>query len=786
MPKPNQPREQLILDTIINHLPAMVFYKNLEGVYVAANQMFCKQLGTSPEMIVGKTDYDFYEEKRANDYRESDLQLIRTGEIIEGFEEEITVNEEKRIYATRKVLIKDEEEKPTGIIGLVYDVTETHRIQEELLESRTRYKYTYEMFRMMADNLPDLIWAKDLKKRYLFTNQAVCDKLLMATDTGEPIGKTDLFFAQRERGLKPQDLSWHTFGEICSDSDDEIITNKREGKFEESGNVRGKFMFLDVNKAPILDAEGRMVGIVGSGRDITNEKKVEKELATVNERNMAILRALPDSMFLYDKHGNFLDCYASDPGNLIAPVEQIIGHNISEFYSQSIVKEVKKVIHDCIQLKEVITLEYELELNGVINYYESRYAFIDENQVLSISRNITDRKLLQKEIVTAKEKAENSDRLKSTLLNNMSHELRTPLNGILGFSEILVNELGSLEFAEMASHINNSGKRLMRTLDSIMQLSQLESGINALNLQEASPDQLLNQIMETYFPQARMKGLYLELREVPSKSGYLDLFFFIQSVTNILDNAIKFTREGGVSIIVSERFSEGERWLSVTIEDTGIGISKENMQVIFEEFRQISEGHNRGFEGTGIGLTIAKKMIHLMGGTIEAKSKIGKGTQFIIQLPFPEHYESSLSETATNSRQSENPVNPGLLSTAPPSVLLVEDNDVNMQLTLAYLKQHYRMDWAADGPMAIEKSKKNRYAAILMDINLGVGMDGIQATQAIRKIKGYEQIPIIALTGYTLFGDRERLIESGCSGYLPKPFTKKEILDILSKMLIND
>lgn len=783
MPKSTQTNEQLILDTIINHLPAMVFYKNLEGVYMAANNKFCKQLGTTPEQIVGKTDFDFYDRERALNYQQSDIQIISTGEKIEGFEEEITVEGEKRIYATRKVRIEDNEGKPTGIIGLVYDVTETNRIQEELLESRAKYKYTYEMFRLMADNMPDLLWAKDLKKKYLFANKAICDKLLIADDTSEPIGKTDIFFAKRERAKQPQNPAYHTFGEICSDSDEVIFKNKSEGKFEEYGNVRGQFIFLDVNKAPIIDSEGNMIGIVGSARDITKEKQIEKDLARVNERNKAILKALPDLMFLYDREGTFLDCYASDPEQLLAPADQVIGHNIAEFFSPNFVKNVKKVIINCISTKEVQTMEYELEVNGKINFYESRHSYVDENQVLSISRNITDRKQLQQEILAAKEKAEESDRLKSTLLNNMSHELRTPLNGILGFSEILTQELASSEYSEMAKHINNSGKRLMRTLDSIMQLSQLESGVNALNLQEAFPDKLFSQMMEIYLPQARSKGLYLELREVPSDQGFIDLFFFVQAITNILDNAIKFTREGGVSITVRQFMKTSQRFLSIIIEDTGIGITNENIQIIFDEFRQVSEGHNRGFEGTGIGLTIARKMILLMDGTIAVQSKIGKGTQFFIELPFPEQKQIPFKQVLKHDGETAETLNKGMVSSTQQIILLVEDNEVNMQLTHAYLKQSYQMDWAPDGPMAIEKAKRKKYSLILMDINLGLGMDGIQATQAIRKIPGYENVPIIALTGYTLFGDRERLIEGGCTGYLSKPFTKSEILKVLGPIL---
>gem|GEM_PF-7079095 len=141
----------------------MVFYKDLDGKYIAANNSFCRQLGTSPTLIVGKTDFDFYETERADKYLQTDLAVIKSGQSFDGFEEEITVDGKPKVYTTRKVLAKDDNDQPCGIIGLVYDVTKTYRTEEELIESRTRYKYMYEMFRLMADNIPDLLWAKDLK-----------------------------------------------------------------------------------------------------------------------------------------------------------------------------------------------------------------------------------------------------------------------------------------------------------------------------------------------------------------------------------------------------------------------------------------------------------------------------------------------------------------------------------------------------------------------------------------------------------------------------------------------
>jgi len=784
--KPSQlTNEQIVLDTIINNIPAMVFYKNLQGEYIAANQMFCKQLKTTPQDIIGKTDFDFYEVERAEHYRQSDIEVIQSNGSIEGFEEEIRIDEENRIFATRKVLIRDQGGDPSGIIGLVYDVTQSRKTEQDLLESRTRYKYTYDMFRLMADNIPDLLWAKDLRKRYLFVNKAVCEKLLITEDTEEPIGKTELFFVERERQSHPEETERHTFGGTCGDSDEVTISTKAPGQFEEFGNIKGQYLYLDVNKAPILDDDGNIIGIVGSGRDITKQKLIEKELHNLNQRNRAILEALPDLMFLFDTEGNFLECYASNSEDLLVPPDEIIGKNISDFFGKELSQRTLGMIGRCLATRTIQTMEYEVENQGEKFFFEARGVMVDEQKVLCISRNITDVKNLQFDLIEARDKAEESSRIKTILLNNMSHELRTPLNGILGFSEILCNEINSAEHVEMSKHINNSGKRLMKTLDSIMQLSQLESGSKALQTQEVKIENALRSIVETFEFQARNKGLYFEVRNNVTLPGHLDNFFFIQSISNLIDNAIKFTREGGISIDISDRVRGGERWLSIDIEDTGIGISHDHKKLIFEEFRQASEGQNRSFEGTGLGLTIAKKMIDLLGGEISLESRIGKGSLFKIQLPFPEKHSDAEPMLRTSQRPTSTSKPLPSSRSEKPYILLVEDNEINMQLTEAYVKNSYNLEWAHDGPTGVEMAKNRRYDAILLDINLGPGMDGLQAIQLLRKIEGYESVPIIALTGYTLFGDKDRVLRGGCNEYIAKPFSRAEILRILAQNVIH-
>ncbi len=209
-------------------------------------------------------------------------------------------------------------------------------------------------------------------------------------------------------------------------------------------------------------------------------------------------------------------------------------------------------------------------------------------------------------------------------------------DNILGFSEILKHEITGPEHNEMAAHILDSGKRLMKTLNSIMMLSQLESGYNQLQTDHIDVNQELECIVGSFYSQVNEKGLYLKYKKNKSSHGFIDSNLFSQIISNILENAIKFTHQGGVAIHSKICKINSSRHLLMTITDTGIGISEANQKLIFEEFRQASEGNKRSFEGTGLGLTIAVKMVNLLAGKIELESSLGFGSEFKISLPFPD------------------------------------------------------------------------------------------------------------------------------------------------------
>ena len=257
----------------------------------------------------------------------------------------------------------------------------------------------------------------------------------------------------------------------------------------------------------------------------------------------------------------------------------------------------------------------------------------------------------------------------------------------------------------------------------------------------------------------------------------LDRRMFIQIIENLINNAIKYTNIGKVNITARKKIENDNEFCIVEIEDTGIGIQSENIDIIFEPFRQISEGNTRNFEGTGLGLTITKKFVELLGGNIFVTSKLGTGSKFTIKFPSavnpPEKEYNANGEKGF--KMEERKMNN--------SLLLVENDMPSIDIIKIYLQDRYVVDAAIDGLTALQMAEKKIYHAILMDIDLGFGMNGLEVAQKIKKIKGYENIPIIAVTAYAMLGDREKFLSAGCTHYIAKPFDKFALVELLEEIL---
>ena len=264
-------------NALLDNFPFLVWLKDTQSNFLAVNETFARSFGyDTVDKLLGKTDLDIASPEMADAYRRDDQEVLRTGKP-KTVEEMLFIDGREVCMETHKspVIIDGD---VVGTVGFAMDITERRQVHQALAESEDKSRQIASLLRLMCDNVPDMIWAKDLDKRYVFANEAYCRQVLNAVDTREPNGKTDLFFAERERTAHPENPEWHTFGELCQQSDAATLERGAPSSFEESGYVRGVFTVLEVMKAPFHDRDGRLIGIVGSARNVTARKQFDAEL----------------------------------------------------------------------------------------------------------------------------------------------------------------------------------------------------------------------------------------------------------------------------------------------------------------------------------------------------------------------------------------------------------------------------------------------------------------------------------------------------------------------------
>ncbi len=411
-------------------------------------------------------------------------------------------------------------------------------------------------------------------------------------------------------------------------------------------------------------------------------------------------------------------------------------------------------------------------------------AYLEEGEIAGMMIDVTEQKRILKDLEEARKRAEESDRLKTSLLANMSHELRTPMNSILGFSELLLNDSKDPETLFYSKKILGSGKRLMNTLQAILELADMETTRSKILFKEVDLHEVLSSVLSPFQPQASEKGLYLMTEIDTRHKAWGDENLLKLVFQNLIDNAFKFTIAGGITVETTLKKSDGENWALIRFKDTGIGIDSESFEQIFQEFRQASEGYDRRYEGTGLGLTLSNKMIQLMGGKITIESKVGLGSTFTVWLSVLSAGSKPTDKAMSQSQESQVlPVQETPSLQELPVVLVVEDNEDNAEIVKLFLKSKYRIDRASDRTTALKMAENKQYKAVLLDINLGIGMNGLQIVRELRSQKSYQNTPIIAITGYTMAEDRDKIMSAGCSHYIAKPFTKSIIVNVMAQAM---
>ncbi|MFA5803474.1 MAG: PAS domain S-box protein [Melioribacteraceae bacterium] len=666
---------------------------------------------------------------------------------------------------------KDETGNLIGSVGILNDITERKQAEEILSNERT-------LLRTIIDFIPDAIYAKDINGRKILANKTEI-QLSGRNGEDEVIGKTDF------------DLYPENEAKRFNDEDQSVIHSGKPLLNMESSLVGkdGQIHWLLGAKVPLRDVRGEIIGIVGVNHDFTERKLAEEELLKLS---LAVEQS-PASVIITNLQGDIE--YVNKKFCLVTGYskEEAIGQNPrilkSGIQDQKFYEELWNTIlsgrewqGEFLDKKKNGDLFWESALISPLVNKEGKITHF-----LAVKEDITDKKKMIEELIFAKEKAEEMNRLKSNFLANMSHELRTPLNGIMGYADILTSQLEEPELIEMSQGIFDSGKRLSETLNFILDLSEAET----VKVEEVAKDiaviPLVKNSIKPFSKEIAKRGLQLEtIVKDENIYAHLEEHLFNRVLYNLLDNAIKFTKKGKISVEIGREVSDEKAWLYVKIKDTGIGIAPDKIDLIWDEFRQVSEGLSRSFEGAGLGLTISKKAVELMHGVIFVESELGVGSTFTVKFPavsfLPQKEELIQTKDDTGFQSKQEKVETADL----PLILCVEDDYVNSHIVKLYLKNICRVDTAESVEKALLLAAEKKYELILMDINLGEGVSGMEVVKEIVKMPQYLGTPIIAVTAYAMEKDKAEFLKGGCTGYISKPYQKEELIDLVTSSLRNN
>lgn len=361
------------------------------------------------------------------------------------------------------------------------------------------------------------------------------------------------------------------------------------------------------------------------------------------------------------------------------------------------------------------------------------------------------------------------DKHRNQFLENLSHELRTPLTGIIGFTDLLKHTDLNEEALLYIENLSESAGRMVETLNNINDFSMLITENIPVQYDEVELFSLLKNICDSYYYKAKSKNISIRLSgEISSNTDLVSDAKKIENIVKqLLSNAVKFTENGKIDVYYKIDIDN----CIISVADTGIGILPDKIDLCFEDFKQISEGYNRHYEGSGIGLSIVKKLVNLLNGHIDVKSDLGKGSIFTVTLPnHKKSHKYPIIKESIPSKRGNN-------------ILYIEDNYLNQKLLQISLGKKFNITIADNAEKGLQLMKEKNFNLVLMDINLGRGMDGIQAMKIIKNDQKTSKIPVIALTAYALANDEENFIKEGFDDYIPKPYTKEEITQKILKYI---
>jgi PAS domain S-box-containing protein len=625
------------------------------------------------------------------------------------------------------------------------------------------------------------------KFRSLFENHSAV-KLLIDAKTGNIVDAN--IAASKYYGWTIEELENLNVRNISILSEEELllelnnIQNLKKPQFDfihrlKNGSLRNVEVFSSII---VIDGREYLHSIV---HDVTEKKKAEKQISLISKS----LEQSPVSVVITDPSGKLQ--YVNTKFTKITgyTFDEAIGKNPNILKSGEQSDNFYKLMWQTISSgKEWSGELHNRKKNGEL-YWESVVisSLVDSNgkitNYIGIKEDITERKRMLQELVTAKEKAEENERLKTAFLHNISHEIRTPMNAIIGFATLLdTPNLSEDQIIQFTETILESSNQLLLVINDIISIATIEAGQEKTDLKDLNLNELCNRVFEQFVFKAHARKLEFQFQtELTFNQANIktDETKLLQVLNNIIGNAMKFTKKGKVIFGCKLKQNEDEQSdIEFFVKDTGIGIAPDMHDEIFKRFRQVESTTTRRYGGSGLGLSISKAYIELLGGKIWIESELNKGSTFYFAIPYFQSDEIVSEET-----QAVNIITQRTLSNTKTqkTILIAEDEDSNFMLLEHVLAdQNFIILRANNGAEAVEICKTTEIDLVLMDIKMPV-LDGYEATKLIRVFNS--NLPIIALTAYSTKYDKVNAIESGCNDHIGKPFRRATLINKISEFL---
>lgn len=704
------------------------------------------------------------------------LKAIETGLVQPPYELELKKTDGSKIFVEVREAPILENGKVVSIAGSLTDIT-ARKEAEKKLEDQNAFLDT------IINSSPIAMWVAKLDGTIIRTNDSLCKMLNLNAD--EIVNKYNVF---KDNNLVEQNVMQQVI---------DVFKKGLSTKFtiHWSASITGdiefstsKELWIEVSMFPIYDSNGKMSNVVCQWVDITTRKNAEFELEERTRFLDKIIDSSALSTWISDENGFVIKTNPACLEFFGAKEEEVIG-KYSLFKDSVIEKQgLMSVVEDVFNKGVVgnLIIDYNFGAVDHVDIENPTHKIInsiltpvtDSNgkvtNAIVQTIDLSEIKNAEVKLRAAKEKAEESDRLKSAFLANMSHEIRTPMNGILGFADLLKEPgLTGEKQRKYIEIIQMGGERMLSTINDIIEISKIETGQIEVKKSDVNVNELVRHHFDFFAPEAKKKNITFNCQiPLPDDDSYIsvDKNMLNSIITNLIKNAIKYTNSGSIDF----GYALVDNEIKFYFKDTGIGISEEDQKTVFERFIQSESTKNEVYEGSGLGLSITKAYVDMLDGRIWLESKVKKGSVFYFTLPY-QKLRKGVNGLPQFQPKEENTMLKDL------KVLITEDDIAADQLLTEILDPLVKKIYhAKSGNKALEIHKKETIDLILMDIKIQ-GKDGLSVTREIRESDN--DVLIIAQTAYAMAGDREKALEAGCNAYLTKPISKSALLTAIKSLI---